>query len=291
MYQDGGSEVKEYQQVGPYLEAYSARTKVKEISEVCQDGGISSTCLHYLFDKNQIDIALGAKMSNTPWRPEPIILKNKEDIISTAGTKYVNNPNLRVLNEKEIRNKKIAVVGVPCQMQALLKSEIYDISLPSLSQIEFRIGIFCMESFSYEGFLKICEVLKVNAKDVKKTDINAGKFFVYTTGGEELTVPIKDISHLARHDCEMCFDLTSESADVSVGSIGSPGGWNTVLIRTKKGKKLYEELLKNDLIESKDIKEVKPGLPLLQKIAGIKKNGSKKHIAAKKDENERIPTY
>ena len=89
----------------------------------------------------------------------------------------------------------------------------------------------------------------------------------------------------------MCFDLTSESADISVGSIGSPGGWNTVLIRTQKGKELYEELLKNDLIESKDIKDVKPGLGLLQKIAGIKKSGSKKHIAAKKNENERVPTY
>jgi len=291
MYQDNASEVKEYQRVGPYLEAYSARTKVKEISEVCQDGGISSTCLHYLFDKNQIDLALGAKMSNTPWRPEPMILKNKEDIIETAGTKYVNNPNLRVLNEKEIRDKKIAVVGVPCQMQALLKSEIYDINFPSLSQIEYRIGIFCMESFSYEGFQEICKILNVDVKDVKKTDINKGKFFVYTQSGEELTVPIKEISHLARHDCEMCFDLTSESADISVGSIGSPGGWNTVLIRTQKGKELYEELLKNDLIESKVIKEVKPGLPLLQRIAGIKKNGSKKHIAAKKNENERVPTY
>ena len=76
------------------------------------------------------------------------MLKNKEDILSTAGTKYVNNPNLQLLNQKELINKKIAVVGVPCQMQALLKSEIYNIGFPS---IEYRIGIFCMESFSYES--------------------------------------------------------------------------------------------------------------------------------------------
>ncbi|GAH35471.1 unnamed protein product, partial [marine sediment metagenome] len=33
---------------------------------------------------------------------------------------------------------------------------------------------------------------------------------------------IKEIGHLAREDCEVCFDLTSEAADISIGSIGSP---------------------------------------------------------------------
>lgn len=84
MTQEKTSEIKEYQKVGYFIEAYSARTKVKEISEICQDGGVSSTCLHYLFDKKKIDLALGAKMSNTLWRPEPVLLKNKEDILSTA---------------------------------------------------------------------------------------------------------------------------------------------------------------------------------------------------------------
>ena len=285
------SEIKEYEKIGHFIEAYSARTKIKEISEICQDGGVSSTCLHYLFDKKKIDLALGAKMSNTLWRPEPVLLKNKEEILSTAGTKYVNNPNLQLLNQKELRDTKIAVVGVPCQMQALLKSKIYNIGFPTLNNIDYRIGIFCMESFSYESILKICQKLNVDVNDAKKMDINKGKFFVYTNKGEELNIPIKEISHLGREDCEMCYDLTSESADISIGSIGSPSGWNTVLIRTEKGKELYEELIANNLIESKPIEDVKPGLPLLQRIAGSKRNNSKKHIKAKLEENKRVPTY
>jgi len=291
MTQEKTSEIKEYQNIGHFIEAYSARTKVKEISEICQDGGISSTCLHYLFDRNKIDLALGAKMSNTLWRPEPVLLKNKEDILSTAGTKYVNNPNLQLLNLNELKDKKIAVVGVPCQMQALLKSKIYDIGFPSLNNNEYRIGIFCMESFSYESLLKICEKLNVDINDAKKMDINKGKFFVYTKKGEELNIPIKEISHLGREECEMCYDLTSESADISIGSIGSPSGWNTVLIRTEKGKKLYDELVSSNLIESKPIEDVKPGLPLLQRIAGSKKTNSKKHINSKLEENKRVPNY
>ncbi len=291
MAQENASEIKEYSKVGYYIEAYSARTKLKEISDICQDGGISSTCIHYLLEKNKIDFAIGAKMSNTLWRPEPLLIKNKEDILSSAGTKYVNNPNLQLLNENELNGKKIAVVGVPCQMQALLKSNIYNIGFPSINNVEYRIGIFCMESFSYESLLNICKKLEVDINNAKKMDINKGKFFVYTQKDEELNIPIKEISHLAREDCEICYDLTSESADLSIGSIGSPSGWNTVLIRTEKGKELYNELIKQKLIESKPITDVKPGLPLLEKIANSKKTKSKKHINSKLEENQRVPIY
>lgn len=291
MTQDNATEIKEYDNIGYFKEVYSARTKIKEIAEVCQDGGISSTALYYLFDKKKIDLALGAKMSNTLWRPEPILLKNKEDIILTAGTKYVNNPTLKLLNELNGENKELAIVGVPCMMQGLLKSKIYNIGIPSLNNVKYRIGIYCMESFSYEGFLKILEKLNVTVGDVKKTDINKGKFFVYTNNGDELSIPIKEISNLAREDCEVCFDLTSESADISIGSIGSPSGWNTVVIRTEKGKELYDDLVSSNFIESKPIKEVKPGLPMLLRIAGFKRKGCIKHIEAKKKENKKIPLY
>ena len=198
----------------------------------------------------------------------------------------------KLINIRELSSKKVAVVGVPCQMQALLKSSIFNIGIPSLNNVLYRIGIFCMESFPYEeGFLKICEKLNVNINDVKKTDINKGKFFIFTNSGEELSIPIKEISHLARHDCEVCYDLTSESADISIGSIGAPSGWNMVIIRTIKGKELYNALIENDLIESRNIEETKPGLPMLQKIAGIKSKNCTKHLNEIKSKNKKYPLY
>ena len=277
---------------GPFIEAYSARTKISAIKEICQDGGITTTCLYYLLDQNKIDIALGAKMSEEAWKPIPFIINSTEEALLCAGTKYVNNPNLSLLNDRMINGKNIAVVGVPCQMQALLKSKIYDLNHPRLKQIHYRIGIFCMESFPYrEGFLKICELLNVKPQDIIKADINKGKFLVFTQSGEELSIPMKEITHLARPDCESCYDLTSECADISIGSIGSPSGWNTVLIRTPKGKELYEELVKNDLVESKKINEVKPGLPLLERVAKSKKTKCKNHIDVQLAEKRRVPYY
>ncbi|MFW9950624.1 MAG: Coenzyme F420 hydrogenase/dehydrogenase, beta subunit C-terminal domain [Candidatus Thorarchaeota archaeon] len=277
--------------LGFIYKAYSAKTKVPEIAEVCQDGGISSTCLYYLLENDMIDLAFGAKMSNTLWRPEPVQIIKKEDIIKSAGTKYVNNPTLKLFNQLNSSNQRLAVVGVPCMMQALLKSKIYDINVPSLNQVLYRIGIFCMESFSYESFTKICKQVNVNVENVKKTDISKGKFFVHTNSGEELSIPIKDITHLAREDCEVCYDLTSESADISIGSIGSPPGWNTVLIRTKKGRDLFGELKKKNLIEAMKLSEVKPGLPALEKVALSKRTKCFSTIQARKNDNKLIPHY
>jgi coenzyme F420 hydrogenase subunit beta len=121
-------------------------------------------------------------------------------------------------------------------------------------------------------------------------DINKGKFFAHTSNGE-FNIPIKEISHLARPDCGVCYDLTSESADISIGSIGSPSGWNTVIIRTKLGKELFDNLISNSLIESKPIEQVQPGLSLLQKVAGTKRNTCKKQISSRLNENLRIPNY
>jgi coenzyme F420 hydrogenase subunit beta len=291
MAQNDTLEIQDYGIIGYFKEVHSARTKIKEISEVCQDGGVSSTALYYLFDKNKIDLALGAKMSNTIWRPEPLLLKRKEDVLLAAGTKYVNNPTLSLLNELNGESKEIAVVGVPCMMQALLKSELYNAGIPSLNKIKYKIGIFCMESFSYESLLKICDILKADIKNVKKMDINKGKFSVHTKDHQDATVPIKDISNLAREDCEVCYDLTSESADISIGSIGSPPGWNTVIVRTSKGKELFDSLITHGYIESKPIAEVKPGLSMLQKVADSKKSKCNKYITAKKNENIRFPNY
>ena len=105
MYQDDCSEFQVYTNIGPYKEIHSARTNLKDIAAICQDGGISSTALYYLFDKKEIDLALGAKMSRTLWRPEPVLIKNIEDILLTTGTKYVNNPTLGLLNELPHRKR------------------------------------------------------------------------------------------------------------------------------------------------------------------------------------------
>jgi len=106
-------------------------------------------------------------------------------------------------------------------------------------------------------------------------DISGGKFIIYLDSGEDSRVPLKEVKSYARHNCHFCEDLTADYADISVGSIGSPSGWSTVITRNKKGDKIYKDAIKAGLIESKSLKEVKPGQPLLERIAGIKRKNCK----------------
>ena len=47
--------------------------------------------------------------------------------------------------------------------------------------------------------------------------------------------------------CWLCYDLTSEFADISIGDAWEKNGkgWSRVIVRTEKGKKLIDELLLN----------------------------------------------
>ena len=63
------------------------------------------------------------------------------------------------------------------------------------------------------------------------------------------------------------------------------------MIRTKIGKELFNNLIKNNLVEAKPIEQVKPGLSLLQKVATSKRNKCDKHIDSKLNDNLRVPNY
>lgn len=259
-----------------YINAYSASTKNNKIIEVRQDGGIVTTILHYLLKEKEIDAALTVTHSPDIWKPMPVLIDNADDIFKTAGTKYANAPSLIALTDA-LNYEKIAVVGTPCMMLAIKKGGIYPIGKSFFNNIKYTIGLFCMESFSYDGIIKICsDIFKKKLENVVKMDISGGKFIVKEKNGEEIKVPLQDVTSFGRHECHFCNDLTSEYSDISVGSIGSGAGWSSVITRTKAGDELFDKVIKSGLVDVKNLAEVKPGFFLVKKISGIKNSKCKK---------------
>ncbi|MFW9989724.1 MAG: Coenzyme F420 hydrogenase/dehydrogenase, beta subunit C-terminal domain, partial [Candidatus Odinarchaeota archaeon] len=259
------------EKINGYVNTYSATTTKDEIKKVRQDGGIVTSILEYLLKKKKVDAIIAVKHSEELWKPEPVIIEDLKDLYKTSGTKYANSSTLRII-DKTKKYDNIAVVGVPCMMNALEKGTWFPSGQIPFKNIKYRIGLFCMESFPYQGVLNlISEQFKTDFKKVTKMDISGGKFIIYLNSGEDLKVPLNDVKSYARHNCHYCEDLTADYADISIGSIGSPSGWSTVITRNKKGEKIYQEAIRAGLIESKSLKDVKPGQPLLERIAGIKR--------------------
>ena len=257
--------------IGGYVNAYSGTTTDKKIMEVRQDGGIVTALFKYLLEKKLVDAIVAVQHSSDYWRPEPVIIDNIKDLYKTGGTKYANSPSLTII-DKAKNYDNIAVVGVPCMINALEKGSMYPGGIPFFKNIKYRIGIFCMESFPYEGIVKLTkEKFDEDLHNITKMDISKGNFILTLKSGDTKDVPLKEVKSYARHNCHYCEDLTADYADISVGSIGSPGGRSSIITRTKAGDALLKKVVKSGLIEVQNLKEIKPGQGLLERIALMKR--------------------
>jgi coenzyme F420 hydrogenase subunit beta len=76
---------------------------------------------------------------------------------------------------------------------------------------------------------------------VDRVDVIHGKLIVHDADGHELVrEPIKAFHGAALKGCDECADFLGRAADISVGSVGSPDGWSSVLVRTPNGAAAFD---------------------------------------------------
>ncbi|MGB5910666.1 MAG: Coenzyme F420 hydrogenase/dehydrogenase, beta subunit C-terminal domain [Promethearchaeia archaeon] len=263
------------EKIGGYINAYTGTTTKDEIKKVRQDGGIVTSLLEYLLENKLVDAIIAVQHSSDLWRPEPIVVDDVKDLYKTGGTKYANTPSLKIIDQAKKYNK-IAVVGVPCMMKAIEKGALFPSGLPFFKNIKYKVGLFCMESFSYVDIIKLTkDKFNQDINELTKMNIDKGKFIINLKSGEEMAVDLKEVQSYARDNCHYCEDLTSDYADISVGSIGSQSGYSSVITRSKEGEEIFKGAVDAGLIEYQNLKEVKPGQGLLERIAASKRKKCK----------------
>jgi coenzyme F420 hydrogenase subunit beta len=260
--------------IGYVKGVYSARSTDSEILKRAQDGGVVSTLLIYAIESGLIDCAICSGLSSKePFKPEPIVAFNRNDILSCAGSKYTASPNLKALTAAvdEFRADSIGFVGVGCQITGVRKMQYHDYgALKYGLPVKFAIGLFCSKTFYYSSLFKNFLVGRgIDINKVTKTEITSGKFIVKSGDETILSTSLKEIEGYGRKSCEYCGDFTAELADISVGSLDSPDGWTTVIVRSGIGEKLFKECVEKGLLECKEMKI--EDLKLTIKIAGNKK--------------------
>lgn len=174
-----------------------------------------------------------------------------------------------------MKKERTAMVGTPCQILAATKINEYSEETGG-SPIDLKIGLFCMENFSYTYLKKFLEENNINLKNVEGFRIEENKFKVFLKNDNPLIVPLISTESFKRKNCDICVDYTSDISDISVGSLGSPKGWSTVIIRSEKGKKILEDAEKEGYFETKNL--TKEGINILEKIAAKKKNENLENI-------------
>lgn len=203
------------------------------VRERGQYGGTVSALLKSGLESGSIDgVILAGSSSRHGLLPEPVLARSAEEILHATGSKYSACPSLKILDRSLKECGKLAVVGRPCQVIALRKRLLCEPE--TAGRISLVVGLFCMWSLNYRKLAShLAGQLEIDR--AKKIDIPYNRFVVFTDEGPR-DLDYGPIPGLRNPTCDLCFDFTSEFADVSVGSTEWKDDWNTLIIRTDKGK-------------------------------------------------------
>ncbi len=237
--------------IGRYQSAYTGRSLIPEIKG--QDGGVVTALLLYALEKKLIDCAVvTAKSTEEPWKPVVKIVTTREELLKTSGSVYSHSQTLiGLIDAIKQGYHSIGFVGTPCNIDAVYKMWKAPFGLVRLYMRAniLAIGLFCMDSFSYEGLRSFLELNKISMSDIEKMTIKKGKMQFIQKNGEILEVKVHDLDRYRSSSCQFCTDLTSENADISVGSVGSPEGYSTILARTGIGLEILLDAAEAGYIE------------------------------------------
>ena len=235
--------------LGKYLELVTAKAAFDIPHR--QSGGAVTAILANALDEGLIDAVVTVSEDHWSLKPSSVVITRSDILIQQAGSRYSWwVPLLAALKNAVVERKfhRIAVVGVPCAVQALarIRTSENDLLKPYAKSIRLVIGLFCTETFDYAALIegKLKTQYKLDPHEIRKLDVK-GKLEILKQDGSTTTVPLVELETCIRKGCHYCTDLTAVLSDISAGAVGSPAGATTLVIRTPAGKGFVDSAVRN----------------------------------------------
>ena len=226
----------------------------KEPIEGAQWTGIVSTIACQMLERNLVEgVVCVQNTAEDRFQPMPILARTPEEVLAAKVNKPTLSPNLNVLEQIEQSGmKRLLVIGVGCQIQALRAVE-QELGLEKL----YVLGTPCVDNVSRQGLQKFLETTSRSPETVVHYEFmqDFRVHFKHEDGSIEKvpffglkTNKLKDVF---APSCMSCFDYVNSLADLVVGYMGAPFGWQWIVVRNETGKQML------DLVrEQLDIQEV-----------------------------------
>lgn len=205
--------------------------------------GIVSTIACEMLDRGLVEGVVCVQ--NTPedrFGPMPILARTKEEVLAAKVNKPTLSPNLSVLEQVEQSGmKRLLVIGVGCQIQAL-RSVQKELGLEKL----YVLGTPCVDNVSREGLQKFLETTSKSPDTVVHYEFmqDFRIHFKHEDGSIE-KVPFfglntKELKDVFAPSCLSCFDYVNSLADLVVGYMGAPYGWQWIVVRNQTGQEMLD---------------------------------------------------
>lgn len=217
------------------------RAALKAPKEGAQWTGITTRLAEKLLERDAVDVVLTvAPDPQDFWKPVPVLVTKAEGIARVRGMRMGYAPLLAMLEPVRERGyKRVAVIGIPCQVYALRALE-GELELDRL----YVIGTPCSDNTTTERFHEFLALLSDQPDTITYLEFRADyQVELRFEDGSEKTIPFLKlpISKLPPDffplTCRTCVDYTNVLADITVGYMGGEGEqW--LLVRNETGEEL-----------------------------------------------------
>ncbi len=255
-------------EIGEYIEAFRVRTKNGEL-------GVTTTYIGYALDKKIIDGAIVVR-ADEKWKPETVVIKKSEELLDAVGTKWVISPMVNAIVDalKIERLERIAIIGTPCQCQAIRDMKEYPMQMGDLlERVKLIVGVFCMGSFTRDGFRTMIEKkFGIQLPDILNAEITKNSFRVELRDGSIKEISLDEFEENVQIPCLTCGDFTAESSDISFGNVGGGEGWKAAIVRKTHAMEIFDMAANEGYLEAERLEN----LDIIKKYAGEKKERAEK---------------
>lgn len=242
---------------GPYQQILSAR--LDPPSTGAQWTGITTRLAEVLLERGLVDavIAMAADPQDR-WRPRPVLVTRAQDMAQCRGMRMGYAPLLSLVEPALAQgHKRLAVIGIPCQIYALRAIQPQLEREQGLEQL-YVIGTPCSDNTTTENFHQFLGLISDRPQDISYVEFRADyKVEVRTDQGSKRLIPFLNLplSTLPPDffplTCRTCVDYTNVLSDITVGYMGGHGQqW--LLVRNARGQAVLDGI-QDQLITSAPI--------------------------------------
>lgn len=230
-----------------------AARKTEPIEGAQWTGIVSSIAIEMLESGRVEGVVCVQNTTDDRFQPQPVIARSREEILAARVNKPTLSPNLSILEQVEQSGmKRLLAIGVGCQIQALRAVE-QKLGLEKL----YVLGTPCVDNVTRAGLQKFLDTTSRSPDTVVHYEFmqDFRVHFRHEDGSTE-TVPFfglktNQLKDVFAPSCMSCFDYVNSLADLVVGYMGAPFGWQWIVVRNDRGQEMLD--LVQDQIETQPV--------------------------------------
>ncbi|UCD84105.1 MAG: Coenzyme F420 hydrogenase/dehydrogenase, beta subunit C-terminal domain [Deltaproteobacteria bacterium] len=244
--------------LGSLISIEMAQAKDGKVRSAGQYGGLVSALSMYATKTGDVDSFLLTKPFGKDFMPGSVLVNSAPEVLNCARSNYIASPTLAGMNQALKKGKdRLGVVGTPCQVLALRKMQASRFD-GIAEKVGLTIGLFCTWALSYRELFQYLKG-KLDPALITRLDIPPppANTLTITTETTEIEIPLDDIREFIKPTCRVCYDMTAELADISVGMVEGIEDWNTLIVRTERGKKFVQKAKKAGVIGTEPLEKAR----------------------------------